>query len=346
MYYFVTATLATIAIAGTFAWNHFSGGMLLEEMDKLMHQGNGAPIEVREYNAGDKPQNANSFEARVLSAESSRIQPSGVLPERERSASDIKIWSKSSVVIDVDSGTILHYDNGRLRLPIASLTKMMTAVIVVEKIHDLNEPVTIDREAILADGTKIGCPTSVYCPTETMHVGERLTVRDLLRGMLLASANDAAIALGKYVGGSQKGFADLMNEKSKELHLADSHFCNPSGLDEDNCYSSAYDLARVAAYSMRYDEIWQTMKMPEYTFSSVDGKYSHIVKNTDLLIGELPNCIGGKTGFTYNAGKSLMMAARDNTGKHRIIAVILDDPDRWTDMRNLIDWCFASYRWK
>lgn len=272
---------------------------------------------------------------------------SGLIPERKEDYYDTKIFAGSSVVLDVESGTILHYDNGREKIPIASLTKVMTAVLVMENVKNLDEPVTIDEEALLADGTKVGCPRTGYCVDEKLHIGEQVTAEDLMKAMLLDSANDAAIALGKHISGSQKDFAALMNEKAKDLNLMDSHFCNPTGLDEEGCYSSAYDIARIAAYSMRYDKIWNIMKTAEIDISSIDGKYTHQLKNTDLLLDQIPNCLGGKTGFTYNAGKSLLMAAADpSDGHHKIIAVILNDNDRWTDMRKLIDWTFENYNWK
>lgn len=272
---------------------------------------------------------------------------SGFVPQRKKSFYETKVFAGSSVVIDVDSGTILHYDKGRDHMPIASLTKMMTAVLVMEKVKNLDEQATIDSEALAADGTKVGCPTSVLCNAERLHNGEKITVKDLLTAMLLDSANDAAIALGKHVAGSQDAFAEMMNEKAAELNLGDSHFCNPSGLDVDGCYSSAYDLARIAAYSMKYKEIWDIMKIDQTSVRSCDGKYEHMLKNTDMLLGQIPNCLGGKTGFTYNAGKSLMLAASDPaTGKHKIIAVILNDNRRWEDMRSLVDWTFSNYEWK
>lgn len=299
---------------------------------------------------GEKPNEVKSLKGSLseISPESGEnFGGSGLLPQRKKGYRDTKIFASSSVVIDVDSGTILHYDNGRLRMPIASLTKMMTAVIAMEKTENLDEPVTIDEEALLAEGTKVGCPRSGYCVDERLHTGEKVTMGDLLMAMLLNSANDAAIALGNHIAGSQKEFARLMNEKAQELNLSDSYFCNPSGLDEDNCYSSAYDIARVAAYSMKYDRIWNAMKLPEVEIGSCDGKYSHRLKNTDLLLGQIPNCLGGKTGFTYNAGKSLLLAAADpKTGQHKIIAVILNDNNRWEDMTNLVNWTFENYEWK
>jgi len=272
---------------------------------------------------------------------------SGFVPQRKDNYAETKVLAGSSVVIDVDSGTILHYDKGRAEAPIASLTKIMTAVLIMEKVPDLNEVVTIDSEAISADGTKVGCPTSVLCTTERLHNGEQVTAGDLMTAMLIDSANDAAVALGKHIAGSQEAFGEMMNEKAAELNLGDSHFCNPSGLDVPGCYSSAYDLARIAAYSMKYDTIWRIMKTQETSVRSCDGKYEHFLKNTDVLLGQVPNCLGGKTGFTYNAGKSLMLAATDpETEKHKIIAVILNDNNRWEDMKKLVDWTFSNYEWK
>ncbi len=282
-----------------------------------------------------------------LSSQKKESANSGLIPQRKEDYSDIKIFSGASVVIDVDSGTILHYDNGRENMPIASLTKMMTAVLVMENVKDLDEPVTIDQEPLLTEGTKVGCPTTGHCVDERLHAGEKVTVGDLMKAMLLDSANDAAIALGRHIAGSQKEFAALMNEKARDLNLMDSHFCNPSGLDEEGCYSSAYDIARIAAYSMRFDKIWSITKTSETNICSIDGRYTHKLKNTDLLLDQIPNCLGGKTGFTYKAGKSLMLAAADPLdGQHKIIAVILNDNDRWADMKKLIDWTFENYIWK
>ncbi|HLN19398.1 MAG TPA: hypothetical protein VK255_04500, partial [Patescibacteria group bacterium] len=173
-------------------------------------------------------------------------------PVRKKSISDLKLWAGSSVVIDVDSGTLLHYDSGRKRTQIASLTKMMTAILVVENIKDLDENVTITPEALNVPGTVVGCPTSTFCNGNRMYKGEKVKAIDLLRVMLLNSANDSATALGIHISGSPEKFADLMNEKAKTMGLKDTHFCTPSGLEidgqEDRCYSSAYDIARISAY--------------------------------------------------------------------------------------------------
>jgi serine-type D-Ala-D-Ala carboxypeptidase (penicillin-binding protein 5/6) len=279
--------------------------------------------------------------------ENSSSNNSELAPQRKEDYSDIKIPSRSSVVIDFNSGTILHYDNGREKMPIASLTKIMTAILVMENIKNLDEPVTISEEPLLTQAAKVGCPTTGRCVSEKLHVGEKVTAGDLMKAMLIDSANDAAIALGDYIAGSQKDFSVLMNAKAKDLNLMDSHFCNSSGLDEEECYSSAYDVARIASYSMRYDNIWKIMNTSKTEISSIDGKFTHQLKSTDLLLDQIPNCLGGKTGFTYNAGKSLMLAAADPADEHhKIIAVILNDNARWTDMKNLINWTLNNYSWK
>lgn len=276
----------------------------------------------------------------------------GPAPKRTDDYADVLIWAGSSVVIDVDSGTILEYYNGRKQVQIASLTKIMTAVLVMEEVENLDEEVTITSEARNVIGTVVGCPnsTSFYCTGPRMVVGEKITVKNLLKAMLLNSANDAATALGVHVAGSAKEFVKMMNERAKELGLKDSNFCTPSGLEitgkESECYSSAYDIARIASYSLKYETIWDIMKIKETDIYSTDGKYVHHLKNTDKLVDQIDNCIGGKTGFTPLAGESLLLAAADPTGEHRIVAVVLNADNRWDSMRKLVNWTFDNYVWE
>ncbi len=272
------------------------------------------------------------------------------VPTRKDDYADITLWAGSTAVIDVDSETLLEYSNGRKKTQIASLTKIMTAILTVENVKNLDEEVTITPTALNVDGTTVGCPTSIFCNGQKLVNGEKISVRSLLTAMLLDSANDAATALGIHVGGSKQGFVDMMNAKAKSLGLKDSHFCTPSGLEidgeENQCYSSAYDIARIAAYSLNYELIWDIMRTKDATVSSIDEKYVHVLKNTDMLLEQMSDCLGGKTGFTPLAGKSLLLAAASPTGKHRIIAVILNDENRWTDMKKLVAWTFDNYEWK
>lgn len=275
-------------------------------------------------------------------------------PVRKNAVKDLVVPNAhASVIIDADTGTILHYNEGREHRQIASLTKMMTAILVMEKIKNLDEVVTIDEESVYADGTKIGCPRSGYCMSTRLKIGEKISARSLLKAMLMNSANDAAIALGKHMGGTQENFAKMMNEKALELGLSDSHFCTASGLDLDDeaaaagCYSSAYDIARIAAYSLRYKAIWDIARLPSNTIvTSADGKMEHTILNTDELLDQMPNMLGTKTGYTPMAGYSLLMVTADSSRKHRIVAVVLDDNQRWTDIKTMVDWTFSSYNWK
>lgn len=274
------------------------------------------------------------------------------MPTRRDTVADLAVPNAhSSIILDVESGAVLYDGNGNERRPIASLTKLMTAVLVMEKVKNLDEEVIIDSEAVYAEGTKIGCPRSGYCISPRLKIGEKISVKNLLKAMLMNSANDAAIALAKHISGTEEKFTELMNKKAQLMKLENTHFCTSSGLEvegrEAECYSSAYDIARVAAYSMKYDLVWEIFRLPNNTtVYSADGTCSHQIINTDLVLDQIPNCLGGKTGFTPMAGHSLLLAASDATGKHKIIAVVLDDPYRWQDIRKIVDWAFRAYEWK
>lgn len=299
-----------------------------------------------DYCQGEEYQNLRNYNLFPLE----KTISSSLAPIRKTDYADIKIWADSSVVVDVDSGTILEYYNGRKQTQVASLTKIMTAVLIMENIKDLDEVVTITRQALNVPGTVVGCPTSVFCNANQMYAGEKITAGDLLKAMLLNSANDAAEAFAIHIAGTSDEFVKMMNEKAVSLGLKDTSFCTASGLEidgkETECYSSAYDIARIAAYSLRYELIWDIMRIEETQIYSVDKKYMHQLKNTDILLSEMPYCLGGKTGFTPMAGKSLLLAATDPTRRHKIIAVILNDENRWEDMKNLVNWVFDNYEWR
>lgn len=282
---------------------------------------------------------------------SENVYASGFLPVKKDDYQNLKLWAGSSVAIDVDSGAVLHFDNAKKRTQIASLTKMMTAILVIENIKDLeNEVVTIPKGIVNIPGTIVGCPRTGYCLSNRLYVGEKVKAIDLLKAMLMNSANDSAYSLAAHIAGSEEKFVSMMNEKAKSLGLSDTKFCTASGLEidgqESECYSSAYDIAKIGSASLGYDLIWDIMKIPEGQFYSTDGKYMHVLKNTDLLLGTTPNCLGGKTGFTPMAGKSLLLGLTDAGQKHRVISVLLNDENRWEDMRILNNWIFSNYEWK
>lgn len=258
----------------------------------------------------------------------------------------------SAIIMDAATELPLFEQDADERRAIASITKLFTAMIVVERVDDLDESVTIDEEVIYSEGTRVGCPRTGYCTSTRLQLGEQISVRSLLHAALMNSANDAALALAKHVGGSKEGFVAIMNERAKGLGLGNSHFCTPSGLElddpvaESQCYSTARDIAKIAAYALRYDDIWEIMRTPKTEISSVDGRYEHEIFNTNELLGQYPNLVGTKTGFTPRAGYSLLAVAGDpRQGKHRIIAVVLDDYYRWQSIQEMFAWSFSAYEW-
>ena len=220
----------------------------------------------------------------------------------------------------------------------------------MERIPNLDELVTIDEEAVYADGTRIGCPRSGYCTGVRLKPGEKISARNLLKAALMNSANDAAIALGKHIGKTQDGFADIMNARGKELGLNNSHFCTPSGLEPDGreheCYSTAADIAKVAVHALDFPEIWEIMRYEKQYITSADGQYTHEIFNTDQLLGQFPNLLGTKTGFTPLAGYSLLAVATDYSANHKVVAVVLDDQSRWQSIRSMFEWSFQAFDWK
>ncbi|MDP3957705.1 MAG: D-alanyl-D-alanine carboxypeptidase family protein [bacterium] len=260
------------------------------------------------------------------------------------------VSAHASIILDVDSGKVLYAHNAEEERQIASLTKLFTATLVMERVKNLDEPVTIDEEAVYAEGTRVGCPRSGFCSGVRLKPGEKLSVRDLLKAALMNSANDAAIALGKHIGGTQEGFVKMMNERARELGLIHTHFCTPSGLEpegrESQCYSSAGDVAKIAAHALKFPLLWEIMRFDKQMIVSADGRYQHEIFNTDQLLGQFPNLIGTKTGFTPLAGYSLLAVATDYSQNHRVVAVLLDDPYRWQNIRSMFDWSFQAIDWK
>ncbi|MDD5083565.1 MAG: D-alanyl-D-alanine carboxypeptidase [Candidatus Moranbacteria bacterium] len=293
----------------------------------------------------------DSHESKMPISFESRAAAAQILPIKKPSVGDLYVaGAHASVVLDADSGMVLHEEDSHEKRQIASLTKLMTAMIVVERIKNLDEAVTIPEEAVYAEGTRVGCPRSGYCIGNRLKVGEQVSVRNLLKAALMNSANDAAISLGMHMGGTQAGFADIMNKRADELGLKNTHFCTPSGLEidgrESECYSSAYDIARITANSLQYDVLWEIMRLPNTTITSIDGTQSHDIFNTDALLDQYPNLLGTKTGFTPLAGYSLLAVATDATNKHRVVSVVLDDSQRWQDIQHMFAWAFSSFVWK
>jgi serine-type D-Ala-D-Ala carboxypeptidase (penicillin-binding protein 5/6) len=255
------------------------------------------------------------------------------IPKDSR-ASIPHVEAKSALLVDADTGIALFSKNPDLRMPMASLTKIMTAAIILEH-HRLDEVVTVgsDFNQYKELGVRIW-----------LHQYEKITVGDLLIGLLVPSAGDAAMALAEYHSGTVKLFVDEMNQKAKMLGLVGTQFKNPIGLDEEGHYSTAFDLATLTRYALRFPEFRRIIQMSEATVASTNGKISHSFKSTDELLGSYLNIEGVKTGTTDEAGQSVINLAKNSRG-HEVLSVVLDSPDRFQESKSLLDWSFRNFDW-
>ncbi|MGN1048149.1 MAG: D-alanyl-D-alanine carboxypeptidase family protein [Eubacteriales bacterium] len=243
-------------------------------------------------------------------------------------ADGLSVSAKSAILIDADSGKILFEKNAHERLPMASTTKIMTAVVALEN-YPLSDTVSVDAKAVGVEGS------SVY-----LHDGELLTMENLLYALLLSSANDAAAAIAIEVAGSTEAFALMMNEKAEELGLCDTHFMNPHGLDDENHYTTASDLAAIAAYALKNADFARIVSTYKKTIP-LDGSGTRVLINHNKLLRCYDGAIGVKTGFTKRSGRCLVSAAERNG--LRLVAVTLNAPSDWADHSAMLDFGFSSY---
>ena len=243
------------------------------------------------------------------------------------------ISAQGAAVIDVDSGRILYDKNGQQKMRVASLTKIMTAIVAIEE-ADVNEEVTISNHAIGVEGS------SIY-----LRQGEKLTLEQLLYGLMLRSGNDAGVAIAHHVGGSLEGFSHLMNEKAEHIGLSGTRFVNPHGLDDSNQhYSTAVDMAKLTAYAL-HNELFkkivstQVKKIPQH-----GEKWDRKLINKNKMLRLYQGADGVKTGYTKLAKRCLVSSA---TRDERQIAVVtLNAPNDWEDHSRLLDYAFEHFQVK
>lgn len=240
------------------------------------------------------------------------------------------VSAKSAVLIEAESGRVLYQHNAFLRLPMASTTKIMTAIVAIES-GDTKRTVTVSPDAVGIEGS------SVY-----LYPGEQLTMEELLYALLLESANDAATAIAIAVAGSVEGFSQKMNEKAESLGLAATHFTNPHGLDDEAHYTTAYDLAVLSAYALK-NEIFRTIcATTRKTIPLKGNEGTRVLVNHNKMLTRYKGAIGVKTGFTKRSGRCLVSAAeRDGL---TLIAVTLGAPDDWRDHTAMLDFGFENYQ--
>ena len=242
-----------------------------------------------------------------------------------------KTNSRRYIVYDRISKSMIIGKNEDVKSAMASTTKIMTTIVILEK-ADLNEKVTVSAKAGGTGGSRLG-----------LKRGDKASVRDLLYGLMLRSGNDAAVALAEHVGGSVKGFSELMNEKASELGLTNTHFVTPHGLDDANHYTTALELAKLTDYAMN-NETFAKIVGTKSTTIYINNQ-SRQINNTNELLGVLNGVVGVKTGFTNNAGRCLVTETKRNNMD--IITIVLGadtKKDRTKDSVNLIEYTFSKYK--
>ncbi len=260
-----------------------------------------------------------------------------ISPYKNSTSLGVDIDGKSAMVVDYSSGRVLFEKNSQSNMPMASLTKVMTAVILLDSDVPLEDTYVIEPEV-----------NKIYGSGINLEAGEEVRVSDLLHGLLINSGNDAAVAIARKVAKEEKKFVSLMNKKADELSMENTKFQNPHGLDQENHYSSASDLAKLALYAYKNETFRQLIKMKDYQFDAVNMPKHHQFKNTNKLLQEDYFLInGGKTGFTDNAGYCLITFGVDDN-KHEIITVVLgekEDGRQFHDTKAMIEWTFGNYNW-
>lgn len=252
----------------------------------------------------------------------------GEEPKKTGKPSENDISAKAAVLIEADSERIIWGKCENTRLPMASTTKIMSTVIALES-GDPDSEFTVDSGAVHTEGSSMG-----------LREGDKVSLMDLCIGMLLPSGNDAANCTAVRVSGSIPEFVDRMNAKAAGLKLTDTHFVTPSGLHDPEHYSTAYDMARLAAYALNIPEFADICGSSTKKLSFGNPPYNRYLTNTNKLLDRYEGCIGVKTGFTDEAGRCLVSAAERNGV--RLICVTLNAPDDWNDHEKLYDYGFSQ----
>lgn len=238
--------------------------------------------------------------------------------------------SRIAVAYDRKSGEVIWGKDEHKRTAMASTTKIMTAIVTLENC-DLTQTVTISKKSAGTGGSRLG-----------LKEDDKIAMNDLLYGLMLKSGNDAAVAIAETVGGSVEGFAELMNEKAKELKLENTHYVTPHGLDDPEHYTTAVELAKLADYALQNETFAKIVNTKNYTVT-ING-YPKSISNTNELLGYLEGVNGVKTGFTNNAGRCLVTSV--NRNGFEIITVILQADTkkfRTADSIKLIEYIYKNY---
>ena len=259
------------------------------------------------------------------------IPTSAVIPSAKTSLRPTNLSAKAAIVIDQTSGSILFSTSPDFQFFPASLTKLMTAMIALET-FPLDKVITINDES-----TAVGSSMK-------LQKGERITVQNLLKGLLIDSGNDAAFALANNYPTGYNGFVQKMNETAFTLHMDHTTYKNVSGVEQAGHLTTARDMATLTKEAMKQSFIRETVKTQTLTVSDVDGQFAHNLASTNQLLGKIEGIEGVKTGWTDDAGQCLITQTTRNG--HTMITVILGSNDRFGETERLINWSFANHSWK
>ncbi len=238
--------------------------------------------------------------------------------------------AKAMCVMEASSGRVLYSKNMDAQLPMASTTKIMTAITAIENCNDLDEKFEISPKAVGISGT------SLY-----LRKGEAFSIRELLYGLMLISGNDASVAIGERVGGNCKNFIEMMNSTAKKIGATNSHFDNTHGLDSKTHYTSAYDLALITSYAFNNEVFREIVSTKNTKIVNAEGKTRYL-KNKNRLLNSLDGCNGVKTGFTDDAGRCLVSACeRDGM---QLVCVVLNCGPMFEESASLLERGFAEYK--
>lgn len=236
----------------------------------------------------------------------------------------VSTTAKSAILTNGDTGEVIYEQNADERLPMASTTKIMTALLLCEN-GDLEKEITVTAEMLRVEGSSMG-----------LLAGDKVTLHDLLYGLLLASGNDAANVVAFTLGGTVNGFAGLMNKKAEELGLTNTHFVTPSGLDADGHYTTARDLSSLARIAMQNKDFALAASSKSAVLNYGNPSYRRSLTNHNKLLKTFDGAVGVKTGFTKKSGRCLVSAAKRD-GKY-VIAVTLNDSNDWKDHTALLEY--------
>jgi D-alanyl-D-alanine carboxypeptidase (penicillin-binding protein 5/6) len=242
---------------------------------------------------------------------------------------DLNITANAALLMDVQTGTVLYAKEAHGRRPPASTTKIMSGILALE-LGNLDDLIVVSQNAAYTEGSSM-----------CLRVGEIVTLNDLIHGALLQSGNDACVAIGEHLCGSEKVFVELMNRKARAMGAWDTNFKNPHGLPAEGHYTTAFDLALMARYALGNGRFREIVQLREKTITGPMGGRENLLLNTNALLWDYEGADGVKTGSTAQAGQCLVASA--TRGRRQLLTVVLNSQDRWSDAVQLLDYGFSDF---